>query len=89
LGLRAGPLAGLPVALGRRVVRAACARAVCGSPAAETTEAILALAGAGRSGGALRWPGGVARRDGDALVIGEADDSANQPSKPARPAVLG
>ena len=93
LGLRAGALAGLPVALGRRVVRAACARAGCGSPAAETTDAILALAGAlagaGRSGGALRWPGGVARRDADAVVIAEADDSVNQPSKPARPAALG
>jgi tRNA(Ile)-lysidine synthase len=89
LGLRAGALAGLPVALGRRVVRAACARSGCGPPAAETTDAVLALARAGRSGAALRWPGGVARRDGDALVIGEADDSTNQPSKPARSARLG
>jgi tRNA(Ile)-lysidine synthetase-like protein len=89
LGLRAGALAGLPVALGRRVVRAACARAGCGSPAAETTDAVLALAGAGGPRAALRWPGGVARRDGDALVIGEGDDSANRSTKPARPAVLG
>ena len=86
VALRAVPLAELPVGLGRRVVRAACARAGCATPAAETTDAILALA---RSPGSLRWPGGVAWRDRGAVVIGEADDSANQPSKTTPSAALG
>jgi tRNA(Ile)-lysidine synthase len=86
VALRAVPLAELPVGLGRRVVRAACARAGCATPAAETTDAILALA---RSPGSLRWPGGAAWRDRGAVVIGEADDSANQPSKTTPSAALG
>jgi tRNA(Ile)-lysidine synthase len=88
VALRAGPLAGLPLALGRRVVRAACTRAGGGTPAAETTDAILKLAGAGPHR-PLRWPGGVARRDGEAVVIGEADDSANQPPEITPSAALG
>jgi tRNA(Ile)-lysidine synthase len=86
--LRAGPLAGLPLALGRRVVRAACARAGSCAPAAETTDAILTLAAA-PSPRSLRWPGGVARRDGETVVLGEADDSGNQPPKSTPSAALG
>jgi hypothetical protein len=72
--LRATALAALPVALGRRVVRAACRRAGSGTPAAETTDAILALASQRCAGGLVRWPGGDATRDRDALVLAQPDD---------------
>jgi len=91
----------LPLALGRRVVRAACRRAGCGMPAAETTDAILRLAGLRRTGppGAIeaaaaggaevRWPGGHARRDGGALVIAQPDDCPDASSNPTRVDALG
>jgi tRNA(Ile)-lysidine synthase len=89
VALRAAALAGLPVALGRRVVRAACRRAGCGMPAAETTDAVLELASPRRGGGGVRWPGGQARRDREALVLAQPDDWPDASSKPTRPCALG
>jgi tRNA(Ile)-lysidine synthase len=90
LALDAGGLAGMPLALGRRVVRAACRRAGCGVPAAETADAILALAGSRpASPMPLRWPGGRARRHGEALMLAQADDSAATLPNSTRPGALG
>jgi tRNA(Ile)-lysidine synthase len=101
VALRAAGLAELPAALARRVVRAACRRAGCATPAAETVERILDLAGAGgggRSGGAgagrrgpaaVRWPGGEARREGDLVLLAEADDRADASPNRTRPGALG
>jgi tRNA(Ile)-lysidine synthase len=83
VALRAAGLAELPVALARRVVRAACRRAGCSLPAAETVERILDLAAP------VRWPGGEARRDGEALVLAQRDDWPDAPSNSTRPGALG
>ena len=61
-------LAGLPVALGRRVVRVAAARAGIGAPDAAATDRVLALAGAA-DGAEATWPGGVAVRDGPSVRL--------------------
>jgi tRNA(Ile)-lysidine synthase len=76
VAIRAGALAALPVALGRRVVRAACRRAGCATPAAETIERILDLAAPGprRSLPPVCWPGGNASREREALVLTQPDD---------------
>ena len=103
VAIRADALERLPLALGRRVVRAACRRAGCGTPTAETTDAILRLAGSHRpaptvpvdlgdaaAGGAeVRWPGGHARRDREALVIAQPDDWPDASSNPTRVDALG
>jgi tRNA(Ile)-lysidine synthase len=70
VALSARRLAELPPGLGRRVVRAACARAGCPPPSADVTDGILALAGATRARAApVRWPGGAARRADDLVVL--------------------
>lgn len=90
LALRAGGLAGMPTALGRRVVRAACRRAGLETPAAETADLILELAGPRRSGAWARWPGGRALRDDEALVLlAPGDDRPDAPSRLTRPGALG
>jgi tRNA(Ile)-lysidine synthase len=66
--LDAAALAGLPVGLGRRVVRAAARRAGASRPDAEATDRALALAGQDQDGRSA-WPGGQARRSGPALVV--------------------
>jgi tRNA(Ile)-lysidine synthase len=66
--LDATTLAGLPVALGRRVVRAAAARAGLEAPDAAATDRVLALAGAA-DGAGTGWPGGSAVRDGPAVRL--------------------
>jgi tRNA(Ile)-lysidine synthase len=66
--LDAAALGGLPVALGRRVVRAAAARAGLESPDAGATDRVLALAGAA-DGAGTGWPGGSAVRDGPAVRL--------------------
>jgi tRNA(Ile)-lysidine synthase len=71
--LDAATLAGLPAALGRRVVRAAAVRAGLGSPDAAATDRMLALAGAG-DGARTRWPGGVAVRDGPVIRLTRTAD---------------
>jgi tRNA(Ile)-lysidine synthase len=63
LGLDAATLAGMPVGLGRRVVRAAAGRAGRPAPDAEATDRVLALAHAA-DGAGTAWPGGAAVRDG-------------------------
>jgi tRNA(Ile)-lysidine synthase len=73
LALDAGALAVLPVALGRRVVRAAARRAGVAVPDAAATDRVLALAG-GPDGGRTGWPGGSARREGTALRLGLPPD---------------
>ncbi len=91
VALRATDLAGLPVALGRRVVRAACRRAGCAVPAAETADAILGLAGSDRGdrwAAPLRWPGGHARRDREALVLAKENEWPDVSSKATRPGAL-
>ena len=67
--LDAAALAGLPVGLGRRVVRAAARRAGATPPDADATDRILALAGPGRPGRSAAWPGGLARRTGTTVAI--------------------
>jgi len=62
-------LAGLPVGLGRRVVRAAARRAGASPPDADATDRILALAGPGRPGRSAAWPGGLARRGATTVAI--------------------
>jgi tRNA(Ile)-lysidine synthase len=90
LALRADGLAGMAVALGRRVVRAACRRAGLRPPAAETVDAILKLAGPRLRGAWVRWPGGQAVRDGEAIVLrAQGDDRPDAPSNHTRPGVLG
>jgi tRNA(Ile)-lysidine synthetase-like protein len=71
--LDAAALAGLPVALGRRVVREAARRAGATAPDAATTDRVLALAAAtdpvpalagAADGAGTGWPGGSATREG-------------------------
>jgi tRNA(Ile)-lysidine synthase len=62
LSLDAEALAGLPVALGRRVVREVARRAGAAVPDAAACDRVLGLAGAA-DGTATRWPGGMAVRD--------------------------
>jgi hypothetical protein len=59
----ADALAGLPLALGRRVVREVARRAGVAVPDAAACDRALGLAGAA-DGTATRWPGGMAARDG-------------------------
>jgi tRNA(Ile)-lysidine synthase len=73
LALDAAALAGQPVALGRRVVRAAARRAGATTPDAAATDRVLALA-TGRPDGECSWPGGLARRDGPVLRLGSPPD---------------
>jgi tRNA(Ile)-lysidine synthase len=61
--LDAATLDGMPVGLGRRVVRAAAGRAGLAVPDAAATDRVLALAQAA-DGAATAWPGGAAVRDG-------------------------
>jgi tRNA(Ile)-lysidine synthase len=89
VALRAVALGELPVALARRVVRAACRRAGCGTPAAETVDAIIEAAGAPARGGELGWPGGRAWRRGDQIVLAQPDDWSDVPPNPHRPGALG
>ncbi len=106
--LGAAALADLPVALGRRVVRAACRRAGCATPAAETVDRVLDLANPARdnpardnpardnpardnpsgNGATVRWPGGHARRVGEAVVLAQPDDWPDAPANRARPGAL-
>jgi tRNA(Ile)-lysidine synthase len=68
--LRAAPLAALPPALGRRVVRAAAGRTGVRAPGAEATDQVLALArGAPARAGPVAWPGGRAVREGGLIVV--------------------
>jgi tRNA(Ile)-lysidine synthase len=89
VALRAAALGALPVALARRVVRAACRRASCGAPAAETVDAILEAARAPARGGEVGWPGGRAWLREDQIVLARADDWSDAPSNPHRPGALG
>jgi tRNA(Ile)-lysidine synthase len=66
--LDAAALAGLPVALGRRVVREAARRAGATVPDAATTDRVLALAGADDATG-TGWPGGSAAREGTVVHL--------------------
>jgi tRNA(Ile)-lysidine synthase len=68
LALDADALAALPVALARRVVRAAARRAGLAPPDLAATDRVLALAGAA-DGERAGWPGGAARREGTALRL--------------------
>jgi tRNA(Ile)-lysidine synthase len=75
VALDAGALAGLPVALARRVVRAAARQAGVAPPDADATDRVVALAtgsarGApARPGAQTTWPGGRARREAAAVVL--------------------
>jgi tRNA(Ile)-lysidine synthase len=75
VALDAGALAELPVALARRVVRAAARQAGAAPPDADATDRVVALAtGAARGaparpGAETSWPGGRARREAAALVL--------------------
>jgi tRNA(Ile)-lysidine synthase len=75
VALDAAVLAGLPVALARRVVRAAARQAGAAPPDAEATDRVVALtAGSARGAPAgpgveVGWPGGRARRDAAAVVL--------------------
>jgi tRNA(Ile)-lysidine synthase len=88
VALRAGDLAALPPGLGRRVVRAACARAGCAAPSADATDRVLELAGARRPVAPVRWPGAVARRAGDLLVLARAELRDSPPASTG-PQALG
>jgi tRNA(Ile)-lysidine synthase len=68
LALDAEALAALPVALGRRVVRAAARRACAAVPDAAATDRVLGLATAA-DGDRTDWPGGSARREGRAVRL--------------------
>jgi tRNA(Ile)-lysidine synthase len=71
--LDAEALAALPVALARRVVRAAARRAGVAVPDLAATDRVLALAGAAdreRTG----WPGGVAGREGMTVRLAPPPD---------------
>jgi tRNA(Ile)-lysidine synthase len=68
VALDAAGLAGLPVALARRVVRAAARQAGTAPPDAEATDRVLALAAQPR--GEAAWPGGRAWRDGTSVALG-------------------
>ncbi len=81
VALLARGLAELPPGLGRRVVRAACARAGCTPPAADTTDRIIALARSPRAGGRpVRWPGGAASRAADLVVLAREEQRATTPA---------
>jgi tRNA(Ile)-lysidine synthase len=67
VALDAGALAELPVALARRVVRAAARQAGAAPPDAEATDRVLALAAG--SGAQTAWSGGRARREAAAVVL--------------------
>jgi tRNA(Ile)-lysidine synthase len=67
VALDAGALAELPVALARRVVRAAARQAGAAPPDAEATDRVVALATG--SGAETTWPGGRARRAAAAVVL--------------------
>jgi tRNA(Ile)-lysidine synthase len=69
VALDAAGLAGLPVALGRRVVREAARRAGVAVPDAAATDRVLDLAGTG-DGAATTWPGGAATRAGTVVRLG-------------------
>jgi tRNA(Ile)-lysidine synthase len=68
VALDATALAELPVALARRVVRAAARQAGADPPDAEATDQVVALAA--RPVGEAAWPGGRAWRDGTSVVLG-------------------
>jgi tRNA(Ile)-lysidine synthase len=76
VALDAAALAGLPVALARRVVRAAARQAGAAAPDAEATDRVVALAAGSargapaRPGGEATWPGGRAWRDGASVALG-------------------
>jgi tRNA(Ile)-lysidine synthase len=76
VALDADGLAGLPVALARRVVRAAARQAGAVPPDAEATDRVVALAAGpargapAQPGGEATWPGGRAWRDGTSVAIG-------------------
>jgi tRNA(Ile)-lysidine synthase len=81
VALLARGLAELPPGLGRRVVRAACARAGCATPAAATTDQIIALARSpGTQGRPVRWPGGAASRAADLVVLAREEQRATTPA---------
>jgi tRNA(Ile)-lysidine synthase len=76
--LDAAALAGLPVALGRRVVREAARRAGATAPDAAATDRVLALAAAtdpvpapagAADGAGTGWPGGSAAREGTVVRL--------------------
>jgi tRNA(Ile)-lysidine synthase len=76
--LDAAALAGLPVALGRRVVREAARRAGATVPDAAATDRVLALAAAtdpvpalagAADGAGTGWPGGSAAREGTVVRL--------------------
>jgi tRNA(Ile)-lysidine synthase len=67
VALDAGALAELPVALARRVVRAAARQAGAAPPDAEATDRVVALATG--SAAETTWPGGRARREAAAVVL--------------------
>jgi len=89
VALLARKLADLPPGLGRRVVRAACARAGCPPPSADTTDRILALAGGPRARSQpVSWPGAAARRAGGLLVLAREEWRGSGPAATG-PDVLG
>jgi tRNA(Ile)-lysidine synthase len=75
VALDASALAGLPVALARRVIRAAARQAGAAPPDADATDRVVALAtGSARGapaqpGAETTWPGGRARREAAAVVL--------------------
>jgi len=80
VALLARKLADLPPGLGRRVVRAACARAGCPLPSADTTDRVLALARSSRAGvRPLRWPGAAACRAGDLIMLAREEQRDSIP----------
>jgi hypothetical protein len=66
-------LAALPLALARRVVRAAARQAGAGVPDAAATDRVVALATAA-DGSGTGWPGGSARRDGPVVRLAPPPD---------------
>ena len=86
--LPCGPLAALPLGLGRRVVRAAAQRAGQPLPGAAATDAMLALARGAPSGREASWAGGGrAVREGDAILLPALGPGAER--DPVDPAVPG
>jgi tRNA(Ile)-lysidine synthase len=69
VALDAAALGELPVALARRVVRAAARQAGAAPPDAEATDRVVTLA-AGPALGEATWPGGRAWRQGASVVLG-------------------
>jgi tRNA(Ile)-lysidine synthase len=76
VALDAAALGELPVALARRVVRAAARQAGAAPPDAEATDRVVALAAGpargapAQPGGEAAWPGGRAWREGASVVLG-------------------